>query len=281
MKKYLITGGTGFIGSYLVDSLIEQGHQVIVVDSLLTSGKENLNSKAKFFKMDVCDPKIFDIFKTEKPNIVYHLAGPIDLRREINDPLFIKSQNVLERIKIICRCCSLASVKKIVFFSSGGAIYSGVKTIYCLANLMIEKYIELYGLDYVILRLSNVYGPRQWKKGIIPQIIINKEPKIKGDGTQIRDFIYIDDVIEAAILTIDKNGIYNVGAGEEHSINEIIDMVRKISNSEIKPIYEGVEKVKRSVLNIEKIKKELNWKPKVSLEQGLKKTIDWYEKYSF
>ena len=281
MKKYLITGGAGFIGSYLVDSLIKQGHQVIVVDNLLTSRKENLNSKAKFFKIDVYGPKLFDIFKTEKPDIVYHLAGPINLRREINDPLFVESQNVLKRIKIICHCCSLASTKKIVFFSSGGAIYSGVKTIYCLDNLMIEKYIELYGLDYVILRLSNVYGPRQWKKGIIPQIIINKEPKIKGDGTQTRDFIYIDDVVEAAILTMDKNGIYNIGTGKEHSINEIIDMVRKISNSEIKPIYEGVEEVKRSVLNIEKIKKELNWEPKVSLEQGLKKTIDWYEKHSF
>lgn len=302
MKKYLITGGAGFIGSHLTDALKEKGDRVIVVDF----SDKYLNPKVEFFKLDVCDPEVLDVFKTEKPDVVYYLAGPINLRREINDPLFNKSLNILDGFKKILDYCREFKTKKIIFLSSGGAIYSNAKivptpeedltqpnSLYGLANLILEKlldeYYRKYKLNFIILRLSNVYGPRQWESGVVPSFIKNisenKSPTIKGDGTQTRDFVYISDVISALLIAGEtkKTGIFNVGSGKETTLNGLFKKIAKILDRKIKPNYcpATKEETRRSVLDCTKIKKELNWKPKVSLDEGLKKTIDWYEKYLF
>ena len=199
--------------------------------------------------------------------------------------------------------CNKCDVKKIIFISSGGAIYQNAKevptnesylahpdSLYGLANLMIEKYIESFcgknNMRYAFLRLSNVFGPRQWESGIVPSIIIGflhkKNPVIYGDGTQTRDFIFIDDVVEALLLSADnmKDGIYNVGSGKEVSLNDIFKEVKNILDIKgIEPIYKEIQRqdTKRSALDILKIKKEANWQPKVDFGNGLVKTINWFK----
>lgn len=299
--RCLITGGAGFIGSHLTDELIKQGYQVIVIDSLLRDKKQDLNSEIKLYRFDIINPKVFDVFKKEKPDIVYHLAGPINLRSKINDPLLNKGLNVFRGTKRILDYSHILNIKKFIFVSSAGAIYSGSRVIptpedylshptsfYGLANLILERLLEeyhkMYKLNSIILRLSNIYGPRQWGSGVIPsfinQISRNKSPVINNDGKQTRDFVYIDDVVRALLIIAKtkKTGIFNVGSAQEISLNELFKKIIVILNLKIKPSYNFAEKeeTQRSALDCSKIKKELNWEPKVNLEEGLKRTIDWF-----
>ena len=303
-KTILIIGGAGFIGSHLSETLLELGHRVVIIDNFSTSAIKKDKTSFQVYKTDIENiNNVRKIFRKEKPNIVYHLAGAINLRRQIKDPLFINSLNFLGRTKIILDCCKENKIKKFIFLSSGGAIYDNAKIIptpedypahptslYGLANLMIEEYIKLYDkkhrLDYTILRLSNVYGPRQWKTGIIPSIIIKllkkEKPIIYGNGNQSIDFVYIDDVVKACIMTLKKGKIeiYNVGSNKGISLNEVFNMISKMLNLKIKPNYKNSKerKSKRNALDIRKIKKELHWQPKTSFKNGLLKTIEWFLK---
>ena len=304
MKKFLIIGGAGFIGSHLSETLLKLGYSAVIIDDFSTNALKKINSKIKIYKTDIESlDKVKDIFKKEKPDFVYHLVGAINLRRQITDPLSIKDLDILGRTKLILDICLESKVKKIIFISSGGAIYESAKVIptpedylvhptslYGLANLMIEKYIELYyrknNLNFVILRLSNVYGPRQWKSGIIPSIIaklLKKErPIIYGNGIQTRDFIYIDDAISALILATEKGKreIYNVGSNKEISFNEIFTVIKNLLDAKNSPIYKKstAQETQRSAMDIAKIKKEFGWQPKIDLKKGILKTIEWFQK---
>lgn len=298
--KILITGGAGFIGSHLVDRLIKGGHKVAVIDS--SSGRRRqINKNAKFYKINIGDVRTFQIFKKEKPEIVFHLAGPINLRRPLNDPLFFESADILGNLRNLLGGAKGVGVKKFIFISSGGAICADAKliptpesypcqpkTLYGLANLLIEKYIDAYcrsyNLNYAILRLSNVYGPRQWSSGIIPSmissIISRKKIIINGNGRQIRDFIFIDDVIDILLLNAfikKENILYNVASGTGVSINRLLSQTSRILDRKVEVVYnKHFVDVKKNILDTSKIKTELHWKPKVDLETGLKKTIDWF-----
>jgi len=304
MFKVLVTGGAGFIGSHLVDKLIEIGHQVVVIDDLSTGKKENLNPKAKFYELDICDSKVSQIFQEEKPEIVFHLAAQIDVRKSVEDPIQNAKVNILGTLNILENCPKI-SVKKFIFTSSGGAVYGDTDTIptpethpenpelpYGTTKLAVEKYLYFYqktfGLNHTVLRLANVYGPRQSSQGeggviaiFCDKMLKDNQPVINGDGKQSRDFIHINDVVEAALLATEKekSGIYNIGTGEEISINEIFRKIKELTNSGCQEIH-GMTKPgeqKRSCLDFSKAKKELNWQPKYSLEQGLKKTIEWFK----
>lgn len=301
MTKFLVTGGAGFIGSHLIDKLLKEGHKVVVIDSS-SSRRKQINKNAKFYKMNIGDLKIFQIFKKEKPEIVFHLAGPINLRRPLNDSLFLKNADVLGNLRNILESARMARVKKFIFVSSGGAICADAKliptpedypcqpkTLYGLANLLNERYIDIYcrtyNLNYAILRLSNVYGPRQWFSGIIPlmvsSIINRKKLIINGNGRQIRDFIFIEDVINILLLTAfikKKNVLYNVASGNGVSLNSLLEQISKILDRKTEIIYcnKHFVDVKKNILNISKIKTELHWKPKIDLGTGLKKTIEWF-----
>jgi len=300
-KTFLITGGSGFLGSHLTQKLVKE-NRVVLID-IVNNLPQNIKQSVKFYHLDINSSKIKAIFKKERPQIIYHLAGPIALRREIDDPIFKKSLNVLGNLNNILKCCTDYKAEKIIFFSSGGAVYEGTKIIptpenypvhstslYGIANLIIEKYLksysQKYGLGFTILRFSNIYGPRQWVSGIIPTIIVKAlsglSPIIYGDGTQTRDFVFVDDAVEASVLAIkdNKNEIYNVSSGREISINEIFNKITKILQKRTKPIYQRAksEEIKRSCLDNSRIKNEMGWKPKVNIDQGLKKTIDWYKK---
>lgn len=299
MKKYLIIGGAGFIGSHLSEALLSRGNKVVIIDSAPFA-----SSKIKAYKVNADDSKkVTGVFKKEKPDFVFHLAGAINLRREITHPLFLKDMDFLSRAKIILDACKKNNVKKIIFISSGGAIYKNAKTIptaenylahpaslYGLANLAIEKYIELYcknsKMHFSIARLSNVYGPRQWESGFIPAMIIKmlkeESPVIYGNGNQTRDFVYVDDAVSALIMLAEKGGTqtYNIGSGKEISLNKVFTLIKELLGVKIKTAHKAkkVFETKRSAVDIKKIKKELGWKPKTDIKEGILKTIEWFKK---
>ena len=304
MSKILITGGAGFIGSHLTDKLIEKGHSVVVIDNLSTGKKENLNPKTKFYEADICDSKIAQIFKEEKPEIVFHFAAQIDVRKSIDNPMSDAEINILGSLNLLENCRKV-DIKKFIFISSGGAVYGDTNIIptpetqpenpespYGITKMTIEKYLCFYkktfGLNYTILRPANVYGPRQDSKGeggvvaiFCDKMLKNEEITINGDGEQSRDFVFVDDVVNATFLSIkgEKSNIYNIGTGIETNINEIFRKIKELTNSNCEEIHELAKSggQTRSCLDYSKAKQELGWQPKYNLEDGLKETIKWFK----
>ncbi len=305
MSKILVTGGAGFIGSTLVDRLIKAKHQVIIIDNLSSGRKEYLNSKAKFYKLNISSPKVKEVFQTEKPEFVYHLAAQIEVPKSMLDPVHDNQVNVLGGLNIL-ENARRQGVKKIVFSSTGGAIYGDTEEIpttehcptypvsfYGIHKLTFEKYLncyyQVYDLDYTILRFANVYGPRQFKggeAGVISIFIanaVNNLPSIQyGDGKQTRDFVYVDDVVRALDLAreITCHGEINISWGREISLLDIREAIEKslahniIINSA--PGKKGEQR--RSCLSHERAKSVLNWEPKINLEEGIRRTIEWSQK---
>lgn len=295
--KYLITGGAGFIGSHLADKLIKEGHKVTVIDDLSAGKKKNLNKRANFFNLDIRSPKVSDVFIQEKPEVVYHLAAQIDVGKSLKHPREDAEINILGSLNLL-KNCQKFGIEKFIFISSAG-IYGDIKELpikenssinpispYSITKLTIEKYLDFYktqGLDSVILRFSNVYGPRQSSlaEGGVVSIfidkILNKEkPIIFGDGEQTRDFLYVDDAVEAAYKMLNASTSYNAGTNQEASINDLLAVITSEKN--IKALYQPARKgeIARSRVDYSKIKEELGWQPKYSLEQGIKKTMDWF-----
>lgn len=301
--KILVTGGFGFIGSHLVDVLSKKGYKVIVLSQSVPR-KEKTRARVKFYKVDICSSKINLIFKKEHPDFVYHLAAYLP-KSTIEESFYnIKNikTNILGTLRIL-EASRNYKIKKIIFPSSA-AVYGETTIIptpetcttnqislYGLAKFSAERlfeiYYRLYNIPYIIFRYSNVYGPEQkpGKQGsfiayFVDKISRNEQPVISGKGKQTRDCVYIDDVVRANLLAIkrDKIGIYNVGIGSETSINDIFYKICQIFGKKIKPKYNLLAEIgiKRNALKIEKIKKELGWQPKTSLDIGLKRTINYF-----
>jgi len=304
--KILVTGGTGFIGSHLVKALIKKRYKVLVLSQSLPK-KENFPAQVKFYKVNICSGKIDEIFKKERPKIIYHLAAylPRTAIEESSYNILNIETNILGTLRIL-EASRNYKIKKIIF-SSSAAIYgdptsvptpetyqANPMTLYGLAKFTAERlfeiYHQLYNIPYIIFRYSNVYGPGQRYTGkqgnliayFVDKISGNKQPVINGDGKQTRDFIYIDDVIRANLLAIKENkvGIYNVGSGSGTSINEICYKICQIIGKKIKPKYNPAAKrgIKRSALEIKKIKKDFGYQPKISLDIGLQRTINFLKK---
>jgi len=306
--KILVTGGAGFIGSHLVDELVKLGHKVVVIDNLSSGEIENLNKKARFYKVDVLSPKISHIFEKERVQIVFHLAAQISVTKSIQDPIKDAKINILGSLNIL-KNCKRFKVKKIIFASTGGAIYGEAKMIptkenypllptspYGIAKATVEKYLhfygETYGLDWISLRLSNIYGQRQrsdQEAGVVAiftqRLLKGKEVIIYGTGEQTRDFLYVKDAVNAFLLAFKKDTrkikkrCFNVGTQKETKIIDLLAIISKILN--LKPKIKKEKKregeVFRSCLNISLIKKNLGWKPKYSLEKGLEETVKWFQ----
>jgi UDP-glucose 4-epimerase len=303
--KILITGGAGFIGSNIADALLAKGYDVIVFDNLSSGKKENVNKKAKFYKADIYYKKEADeIFKREKPQIVIHHAAQIDVRKSVDNPFFDAEVNILGSINILNACVE-NKVKKIIFASSGGSVYGECRASapkedvkinpllpYAIAKNSVENYINFYsivhGLDYTILRYGNVYGPRQdlhGEAGVVAifaaRMLKNEEVTVFGDGKQMRDYVYVGDVVNANLksLTKGKNEIINIGTSRAVSVNGLIKVMSKVSGykkkAQYKPKRDG--ELFKSFLNINKAKAVLSWTPKVNIEQGIKLTIDYFK----
>ncbi len=299
----LVTGGAGFIGSNLVDRLIEEGHKITVIDNLSTGKMENVHSEAKFYQLDICSETIRDIFKKEKIDIVYHEAAQIDVQKSINDPIFDGDVNILGTVNVL-EACKEANVKKIIYSSSAAAYgepkYLGIDekhpinpiSYYGISKYTPENYIraynELYNIDYTILRYANVYGIRQDPKGeggviaiFMDKLFKNESPIIFGDGSATRDFIYVSDVVKANIKALSKGSkeVFNIGTGKATSIKKLFNVMKEIMETDVEVKYGEERKgdIKHSFFDITKAKKELRWTPQHSLEEGLDTTIKHYK----
>ena len=303
-KKCLVTGGAGFIGSHIVDKLITKGHNVVVIDDLSYGSKANVNKKAKFYKIKIQDKKVQQIFKKHKFDIVFHEAAQKNVRVSVDNPQLDADINIIGALNLL-ESCRKYKVKKFVFASTGGAIYGETKQVptpescdqwpispYGVTKLALEKYLhyykEIHKLDYVALRYANVYGPRQDPKGeagvvavFISKLLKKQQPVINGNGKQTRDYVYVDDVAQANILAIDNKvkGIYNVGTARQTDVNQLYRKIAKLMGQSIKekhgPALAGEQKVSR--LNVNKIKKQLNFKINYNLDKGLSETINWFK----
>jgi UDP-glucose 4-epimerase len=298
--KILVTGGLGFIGSHLVDRLVSDGNEVVVLDNNSTGSLLNANDKAISIWGNINDHHLLEeLFSFHKFECVYHLAAQINLRKSILDPLMDAETNILGGLAVIKKCID-HKVKKIIFSSTGGAIYSErapqpfwelslpqPSSPYGLSKLTLESYLKLMkdlkGLDYVALRYSNVYGPRQNPHGEAGVISIFKDRALKGldltingNGEQTRDFVYVADVVEANILAQNLSGIYNVSSNTETTVNDIALKILSLTKSQSKINHApaiGGEMI-RCRLSSDKIKGETGWQTSCSFDIGLERTIN-------
>ncbi len=302
--KILVTGGAGFIGSHVVDRLVLEGHSVSVIDNLSTGKIENVNREAKFHKIDIISPRIERVFKKERPELICHFAAQMDVRRSVADPIYDAQSNIIGMLNLMENGLRYG-VRKVIFASTGGAVYGeGVPyptseeciprpiSPYGISKLTGEHYLIYYnvsyGLNYVVLRYANVYGPRQdpfGEAGVVAifnqKILRDEQPVINGNGMQTRDYVYVDDVVDAVIASTynDINDVFNVGTGVETSVNELFRHLIEITGkSHIKEVYGQAKKGEqlRSCLSYDKIRKALDWEPRVPLREVLTRTVEFF-----
>ncbi len=296
--RTLVTGGAGFIGSNLVDALLARGDEVHVIDDLTTGSRENLAAAVTLHEASVLEPNALTrAFAAAQPEVVFHLAAQIDVRRSVADPAFDASVNVGGTLRV-ADAARAAGARHLVFASTGGAIYGDADTVpspeetderplapYGQAKLSAEGYLRLYGslhgLQATALRFANVYGPRQDPLGEGGVIAIfcglkvdGGEASVFGDGEQTRDFIYVGDVVDALLAAGDRGagfGPFNIGTGEETTVNALAERLGLTVRREAPRPGE----VQRSCLDPRRAASELGWTPATSLADGLEQTLAW------
>lgn len=301
--RITVTGGAGFIGSHLVDRLIEDGHTVQVIDNLYTGNKEFVHSKAQFVELDIRDPKLYSVLEEFRPDYIFHEAAQTEVSTSMTNPMLDCDINLMGLINLLNAAVKL-DIKKFLMPSSA-AVYGNLDTLplnenmignpssfYGLTKLTTEHYLRIYheafGLPYVCYRYSNVFGPRQGNGGeggvisIFAKAIVQDSPIIiYGDGKQTRDFIYVDDVVEANILGMQHQviGIYNVSTGISSSVNLLVDEFRNISGKDIEVVYDKprLGDIRDSVLATDKSEKGLLFTAKYNLHDGLIKTYEYFK----
>jgi len=299
--KVLVTGGAGFIGSHVVDELILLGYQVFVIDDLSTGKKKNINPKAKFYKASIENSE--RIFEKEKPEIVFHFAAQASVAHSIEKPVEDAKNNIIGTINLLENCRKY-KVKKFIF-SSSAAVYgkpnffptpenfsTSPDSPYGIAKLSAEEYLQYYykafGLNYLVFRFSNVYGPRQnvaTEAGVVAafcqKILSKKTLLIYGDGNQTRDFVYVADIAKVMVLSIKGNatGIFNISTGKEAKVNDIFDILKKQSALQTKEQYVNDKNIgaERSCLDCSKARKEFNWQSTYGIEEGLRLSFSWFK----
>ena len=303
MAKILVTGGAGFIGSNLVHKLIQMRHNVVVIDNLSTGFRSNLHPQAKFYKVDICSAVIDKIFQREKIDYILHYAAQVDVRKSLQNPILDVQVNISGSINLL-RSCQKHKVKKVIFASTGGAIYGEQSYFpadekhlelpispYGVAKLSVEKYLhfykEVYGIPYVAVRYANVYGPRQNPKGdsgvvaiFSEKLLRNEALTIYGKGEQTRDYVYVEDAVNAALLALKskQTGSFNIGTGKETSVNQLYRMMKAKTCSGSRVTYAPFRagEQMRSCIDYTKAKKLLGWKASFDLYSGLDLTLKYY-----
>ncbi len=301
--KALVTGGAGFIGSHLVDRLLSEGYRVAIMDDL-TSGKiQNLNTAATFYHTDITHSGLDEIFSREQPDLVFHLAARVSVTSSTLHPVDNAEVNVMGTLKLL-DAARKVGMEKFIFASTGGAIYGNPDENPCseqtpadpispygLSKYIAEQYIalfhRLYRLNYTNLRYGNVYGPRQdaeGEAGVIPifihAMLEGNRPRIFGEGDQERDFVYVDDIVEANMRAIHggNNRTMNIGSGEGTSINRLFELLQADLNfhqeADHRPRRHG--EVHKIYLDCNEAREHLGWSPQTTLEEGLRKTVEYY-----
>lgn len=301
----LVTGGAGFIGSQVADAYIENNHHVVIIDDMSTGRKEFVNPKAVFYETTIADPSIADIIKEENIQVINHHAAQISVHDSVKDPVADAKSNIIGTLQLLQNVVT-SSIRKFIFASTGGAIYGeqdyfpareehpqNPTSPYGLSKLSVEGYLRFYqdqhGLSTTVLRYGNVFGPRQnphGEAGVVAifcnRLLNGRVPVINGDGEQTRDYVFVGDVVRANIMALgpSSSGIFNVGTGQETSVNELTRSLLRIVESDIgTETAEGRDyEQRRSCLDYKKIKKSMGWDPEVSLEEGLLETYKFFKK---
>ncbi len=301
--KILVTGGAGFIGSNVVDAYLEAGHQVVVVDNLASGSRANLNPAATFYEVDIRSPQLLEVMEKERPAVVNHHAAHIDVRRSVADPRYDASINIDGSIAVL-EACRKTGVRKVIYISSGGAMYGEPEYLPCDENHpakplspygatkhSVEHYVFMYrenfGISYTVLRYPNVYGPRQDPFGeagviaIFTERMLKGEPvTINGSGEQERDFIYVGDCVSANLLALEGGDgrEYNLGWGIGTTVDEIYRSLKSITGYPLEANYGPAKtgETFRIYLDTTRIRQELNWAPRVPLEEGLTRTVQFF-----
>ena len=302
-RKALVTGGAGFIGSHMVDRLLEMELKVVVMDDLSTGKIKNLKSEAVFHHTDITQPAMAEIIQREQPDLVFHMAAQTSVTQSTKDPIGDTNANVLGTLRIL-EASRRVGVEKIIYSSTGGALYGDPETVPCaddaaitpvspygmskwVAEQYMDYYYRQYRLNYTSLRYGNVYGPRQDPNGeagvvaIFTQAMLEgKQPQIFGDGTQERDFVSVFDVVDANIAAIDRGDgkSMNIATGEATNVNRIFELLRSITGYKWDPLHapQRTGEVYRIALDWSRAAQELDWSPRISLEDGLKLTVDYF-----
>jgi UDP-glucose 4-epimerase len=299
--RVLITGGAGFIGSHIQDRFLELGNDVTVLDDFSTGKREYLNPKAKLVEGSICDEKLLhDLFQNGRFDLVDHHAAQINIRYSFDDPVRDCKTNIIGTLNLLKAMIDF-KVGKIIFASTGGAIYGDPDDLpadeetpprpgspYSISKLACESYIRnlsnLHGFRYTVLRYANVYGPRQIAEGeagvvaiYTERMLTGKNPVIFGTGTHTRDYVFVDDVVEANVKAIEKGdgGTFNIGCGVETSVHEVYDAVAKAFGDRALPAESApaVPEVEHISLDCALARRELGWEPSVEFEEGVRRTV--------
>jgi UDP-glucose 4-epimerase len=298
----LVTGGAGFIGSHVVDTLIQEGHRVIVVDDLSHGHRENLHPDVVFYQVDIRSQELQTVFERERPEVVSHHAAQIDVGQSVRDPIYDAETNVLGTLNVL-ECCRANGTRKVIFISSA-AVYGEPRHLPCdeghpihplspygASKYAIEVYLRTYrstyDLDTTVLRYGNVYGPRQdphGEAGVVAifanRMLAGKAPRINGTGEQARDFVYVGDCARANRLALTRGagGVFNISTGRGVTINQLYETLKDLTPYEGSAQY-GPEKpgeIFKITLDASRAAETLGWKPSVGLEDGLAQTVAYF-----
>jgi len=299
--KILVTGGAGFIGSHVVDACVAAGYRVAVVDNLATGRREYVHPAARLYATDIRSPQLREVFERERPDVVNHQAAQASVVASVADPRADADVNIMGTLHLLTLCAQFG-VRRFVFASTGGAIYGTPRHLpvgedhpanplspYGISKLAGETYVRYFGetgLSWAILRYANVYGPRQDPRGEAGVVAIftramldGRAPTIFGDGTQTRDFVYVEDVARANLLAAEasKPDVANIGTGVETSVNDLSRHLAALTGFRGDPIHAAPRpgEVHRIALDASNARRWLGWTPQTSLPDGLRKTVEW------
>lgn len=304
--RTLVTGGAGFIGSHLVDRLVADGHEVWVVDDLSTGRRDNLagaeaTGGCRFLELDITQPGLISVVAEARPEVVFHLAAQMDVRKSVADPLHDTRVNVLGTVNVLTAAVE-AGVRKVVFASSGGTVYGEPETLpvredaplrptspYGAAKVAGETYLaafgRLHGLAGTSLRLGNVYGPRQDPHGEAGVVAIfgralldDRQTRIFGDGTSTRDYVHVNDVVDAFVVCMDERTdgqVFNVGTGRPTSVRDLHRLIAKAAGAADSPEHREARRgeLQHIALNSGRLAAAAGWTPQRALPPGLAATV--------
>jgi len=303
--RILVTGGAGFIASHVVNGYLAAEHEVAVLDDLSRGSRSNLHPKARFYLGDIRDDRFVNsVFEKERPELVNHHAAQMDVRRGVREPLFDASVNILGSLNLL-QAAIVHGCRRVIYVSTAGAAYGEPRllpvpedypinpiTPYGISKHTVEHYLYtysyLYGITYVVLRYGNVYGPRQSSQGeagvfaiFIEQMLAGIQPVIYGDGSKVRDYVFIDDVVKANLAALKQGDgeIFNIASGVETTDQQVFDLVRHLLGTEMGPRYVAKRpgEIDKICLDIRKAKRLLGWAAEISLAEGAQQTVAYFQ----